>query len=156
MDFLALYRKILPTLPQGSAVLSMACGPAKLACPGRLLGTWNLVSTADPLTQNLQIPGESCSHYSFRSAGLEALLGSSCGCTLPQMQAAREDQGVWSPGAPPPPGPALSTQTLELLPEPLLESTGLFIKNLNSQAPLIRSLGLVPRTLHSDPFPFDF
>ena len=33
----------------------------------------------------------------------------------PQVQAAREDQGVWPPGAPPPPGRALNTWTLEPL-----------------------------------------
>jgi len=37
-----------------------------------------------------------------------------------------------------------------------MESTGLFIKNLNSQTPWIRSLGLVPRTPHSDPFLLTF
>ena len=39
---------------------------------------------------------------------------------LPQVQAAREDQGVWPPGALPPPGRALSTWTLaSLLPVPM-------------------------------------
>ena len=41
----------------------------------------------------------------------------------PQGQTAREDQGVWPPGAPPPPGCALSTWTLEpLLPAPVQAS----------------------------------
>ena len=35
---------------------------------------------------------------------------------LPQVQAAREDQGVWPPGALPPPGRALSTWTPESAP----------------------------------------
>ena len=39
-----------------------------------VIRTRNLVSNPDPLTQNLQIPGGFCSHYSLRSAGLEALL----------------------------------------------------------------------------------
>ena len=43
---------------------------------------------------------------------------------LPQVQAAREDQGVWPPGAPPPPGRALSTWTLaSLLPAPMQVSS---------------------------------
>ena len=36
--------------------------------------TRNLVFTPDLLTQNLQIPGESCSQYSLRSASFEAQL----------------------------------------------------------------------------------
>ena len=85
--------------------------------------TWNLVSTPDPLNQNLQIPGESSSQYSLRSAGLKALLTSSCGCTLPQVQAAREGQGVWPPGVLPTPGRALNTWTLEsLFPAPVQAS----------------------------------
>ena len=70
-------------------------------------------SIPDLLTQNLQIPDESCSQYSLRSAGFEALLGHPADAPFPG--AAREDQGVWPPGAPPPPGRALSTWTLEPL-----------------------------------------
>ena len=119
MYFLVLYRKTLPTLAQSSAVLSVACGPIALAGLGAIR-IWNLVSTPDPLNQNLQIPGESSSQYSLRSAGLKALLTSSCGCTLPQVQAAREDQGVWPSGAPTHLGRALSIWTLaSLLPTPV-------------------------------------
>ena len=75
--------KLCPPCPRA---LLLKHGPAALAWPGRLLGTGNLVCTLDLLTQNLQIPGESCSHYSLRSTGLEALLGSSCGCTLPRFR----------------------------------------------------------------------
>ena len=79
------------------------CGlwTSSIGWPGRLLGTWNPVSTPDPLTQNLRIPGDSCSQYSQRSAGLEALL-SPLWLHPPQMQAAREDKGAWLPGAPSP------------------------------------------------------
>ena len=66
-------------------------------------------SIPDLLTQNLQIPDESCSQYSLRSAGFEALLGHPV--DAPSPGAAREDQGVWPPGALPPPGCALSTWT---------------------------------------------
>ena len=75
-------------------------------------------SIPDLLTQNLQIPDESCSQYSLRSAGFEALLGHPVDAPFPG--AAREDQGVWPPGAPPPPGRALSTWTPEsLFPSPV-------------------------------------
>ena len=127
MGFLVLYRKTLPTLPWGSAVLSAFCGPAALAglwsWPVRLTRTQNLVSIPDLLTQNLYNPGESCSQYRLRSARLEPLLRSSCVCTLPQVQAAREDQGVWPPGVLPTPGRALNTWTLEsLFPVPVQAS----------------------------------
>ena len=137
MGFLVLYRKTLPTLLWGSAVLSAFCGPAALAglwsWPVRLTRTQNLVSIPDLLTQNLYNPGESCSQYRLRSARLEPLLRSSCVCTLPQVQAAREDQGVWPPGVPPTPGRALNTWTLESLfpapvqaslPGPIFQPTG--------------------------------
>ena len=89
----------------------------------RLTRTQNLVSIPDLLTQNLYNPGESCSQYRLRSACLEPLLRSSCVCTLPQVQAAREDQGVWPPGVPPTPGRALNTWTLEsLFPAPVQAS----------------------------------
>lgn len=38
MYFLVLYRDAPHTLPQGSAVLNVACGPAASTWPGRLLG----------------------------------------------------------------------------------------------------------------------
>ena len=75
-------------------------------------------SILDLLTQNLWIPGESCSQYSLRSASFEALLGHPADASSPG--AAREDQGVWPPEASPPPGRALSTWTPEsLFPSPV-------------------------------------
>ena len=59
-------------------------------------------SIPDLLTQNLWIPGESCSQYSLRSAGFEVLLGHPA--DAPSPGTAREDQGVWPHGAPRPPG----------------------------------------------------
>ena len=75
-------------------------GPAALAWPAKLLGTWNLVCTLDLLTQNLQIPGESCSHYSLKSTGLESLLGSSCSCTLPRCRQPERTRGSPSTSRP--------------------------------------------------------
>ena len=89
-----------------------------LGLPQEAIRTRNFVSNPDPLTQNLRIPGDSCSQYSQRSTGLEALLHHSV--VAPSPGAGREDQGVWPPGAPPPPGRALSTWTPKsLLPEPM-------------------------------------
>ena len=88
-----------------------------LGLPWEAVRTRNLVSNPEPLTQNLQIPGDSCSQCSQRSAGLEALLHHSV--VAPSPGADGEDQG-WPPGAPPPPGRALSTWTPKsLLPEPV-------------------------------------
>lgn len=58
---------------------------------GRLLGTRDCGLYPRPTDKNLQIPGESLLTVQFEKHWfLEALLGSSGGCTLLQVQAARE------------------------------------------------------------------
>ena len=70
-----------------------------LGLPWKAVRTRNLVSTSDLLTQNLRIPGESCSRYSQRSAGLQALRPPPA--VAPSPGAGREGQAAWPPGVPP-------------------------------------------------------
>ena len=120
MYFLVLYRKTLPTLPQSSVVLSEACGPAASAGLELEHGILSLPQTYWFRTSRFQV---SPAH----STVWEAIVYRPCSIILwlhpPQGQTAREDQGVWPPGAPPPPGHPLSTWTLEpLLPAPVQAS----------------------------------
>ena len=106
----------------GSAVLSVACRPAALARPLKLL-EHKILSLPRPTDSEFLEPRWVLLTVQFEKRWFRGPAPVILWLYLSQVQAAREDQGVWPPGAPPPPGSALSTWTPEsLLPSPMQAS----------------------------------